>query len=234
MRHLRRRNRARSGANARPSQARSGPAAVLACAALLAASACTGCTGANPDYTTDGAVAHAATDMGHRSDLLPPPAQGTQSGTCAGTSARACGPAANCEGGFVPDRVCPMGSTCLGGYCQVPLVQNGSTVGQPCDSEAQCYVSQQTYSYACQPYVVGGKVVFHCGEKVGDGASAAPCKSDSECRSGYCIPSLNTCLRVCAGTDADCPVKNGLQLACRPVRIVVEGVPVKVESCVAP
>ena len=204
-----------------------GPA--FACLLALAA-----CTADNPNYLASGADGGTGTGMdmstGHPRDLSMPPSANA-SGSC-GAGGRSCEPA-SCAG-YLRDRNCPPGSTCQGGYCQVPMNLAGNTLGLKCGSESQCYISQQTYNNSCQPYVVRGAAEWHCGTKVGDGASGQPCMSGAECRSGYCIPGINTCFRLCAGSDADCPVRNGVHLVCRPARIVVEGIEINSTSCVLP
>ena len=206
--------------------------AVLGVIALVS-DAGVGCTADNPFYngglSTDGGV---TLDLAGRAPDLTMPATANTSGACGGMGGRSCAPA-TCPG-FQPDRTCPPNSKCESGYCQVPGGLPGNTLGLKCGSESQCYISQQTYNNSCQPYVVGGKPEWHCGTKVGDGASGQPCMSGSDCRSGYCIAGINTCFRLCAGSDADCPVRNGVHLACRPARILVEGVEINSTSCVLP
>ena len=197
-----------------------------------------GCTAENPDYDApfDGGSADRPRDLGS------PDCGVADGGTCK-AGERGCAP--SCDGWtslacasktYVADRVCPSGATCRSGYCVAPAARAGSTIGSPCSSETACYVSQQTASVACEPFVVnGGKSIdWRCGQRIGEGASGGACTRDSECRSGFCIADRRTCFRACAGADVDCPVRNKTQLVCRPVRIVVEGVPVMSTSCVLP
>lgn len=183
--------------------------------ALIAA-----CTAPNPDYSADGS---ATTDLASTCAAGPRTCQSSASAACV-------------NGSYVIERNCPTGSECVGGYCHAPPVA-AFPIGIACSSETQCYFSPMTYNDACAPFVVGpGRIEFHCAGKLGDGGSGSPCTvANPQCRSGFCIGSLHTCFRSCfANVDADCPVKGGIQLVCRPVSIRVEGVDVTADSCVFP
>jgi|SRR5579871_1474064 len=215
-----------------------------ACVIAFAGLGLVGCTAANPDYVPPGGdgglggnhdAAMKQVDLKQppvEPDLKPPPECQPGDRSCLGGSAVS----ESCINGvYQPDRVCPISSDCMDGYCQVPG-DNGTTQGDQCDSESQCAASQQTFDYSCQPFVTdpqNGTVEFHCAHLFGMGGSGAPCMSGMDCRSGYCIAGRNTCFRACNG-DQDCPFRNGQRTVCRTVTITVEGVDVMATSCVNP
>lgn len=220
-----------------------GTLAALACAALAALPAC---TSDNPQYdpafgrsVDDAAAASpdllAPPDLAVRPpDLLPPLLCGPGG---APSGARACSAnlasSGTCKGErHTADRECPRFSQCQGGYCALPPPVDGSTQGKACASESQCFVSVATYSQSCVPFVVGATVELHCAETLGLGAAGESCKRAADCRSGFCLGS-GTCFRACSA-DADCPLRAGVQLACKQVTLTVEGSPFTARSCAAP
>jgi hypothetical protein len=201
-----------------------------------------GCTAANPDYrpNSDGGQVIKMGDMAltpYDLVVIPLPDLTLQPECTAGqrscqmnnTVAEAC-----INGVFQPDRVCPIASMCEGGHCQPPPPMQGTTQGQICDSENQCLLAQNIDD-SCEPFIdMQGMVEFHCSHSFGPGSSGNKCQAGSDCRSGYCIPSTQTCFRICNGSDTDCPVRNGVKTVCRPVTIRVEGIDVMTASCVPP
>lgn len=212
-------------------------------AALVGLCLCAaGCAEDNPSYrpilaTADGGVDlsspsdHRDLAIAPEADLSPPSACASGERMCEQTGQTA----DSCVGGaFLPDRNCPIDSTCANGYCQVPP-DNGDVQGQDCTSENDC-ATDQGPSYSCEPFVTdpGAMTVgLACARTVGAGGSADPCQSGADCRSGFCIPSRHTCFRGCTD-DSDCPHKGGFHTRCRTVAIRVEGIDFMADSCVAP
>jgi hypothetical protein len=220
------------------------PAAPLCFGVALAS---LGCTDVNPDYIGDGGGAAdlstaGGADLRHKPhdlalpslpDLVPPPVCMPTERRCAMADAVS----ESCVSGqYALDRTCPMQSTCKAGYCQVPPFV-GTEQGNSCNSESGCAFQIDNQADSCEPFVVDPqtkKVELHCAAAVGAGASNSMCTSGSDCRSGFCIAAKGTCFRACNGSDFDCPNRNGVKTVCRAVTIVVEGVDVMTNSCVAP
>jgi hypothetical protein len=160
-------------------------------------------------------------------DLSSPPECQSGDRSCANGSSVAC-----VGGKKVPDRICPSGpngpGSCQAGYCELP------TDAPQCDfgngpSEDYCY-QQVSPNSTCVPFITGqAGVTWACGGVVGTKASGDACTNGAQCRSGLC-GSNGTCFRPCTGVQ-DCP-QHSPALSCKPIMLVVEGVPVTAHSCV--
>jgi hypothetical protein len=198
------------------------------------------CTAQNPDYIRPGSDL-AGRDLAVAGDLrgadLATGGRDQAMGGCTLGQRRCAGTAVEvCMGGaFVLERRCPEESACRDGVCDAPPRKGGTTQGQDCMSESQCYVSAQTFDYSCAPFVAEGgkKVELVCAHLVGQGGSGNACAAGAECRSGICLLDRKTCFRACWG-DPDCPFRNNIKTVCREVTFLVDGVAGKARSCILP
>jgi hypothetical protein len=196
-----------------------------------------GCTAANPKFgkgdggTTQGPGPDSGTSI---TDFATSTGDGATGPGCA-ADARSCGATGSesCpDGTFVPDRTCPQGSTCSGGYCAEPTgTRSCSMAGFT--SDALCEVTtmggMQQNALACQPFVQNGALVWVCDTPFGTGTDETACTVGSACRSGVC-GSNGFCFRPCA-MDNDCG-KQGNARTCTALTITVEGVTTSARGCV--
>jgi hypothetical protein len=205
--------------------------------------ACTcGCTAHNPNYVGDGGGGAGGGGGGGAGspdlagggvlDLSGP------MGTCVQGERKCAGTAASdrCEGGmFIVDRNCPANSSCTGAYCAPPTATFGTQIGARCDAnggaqQLQCMASP-TAMLSCQPFVEPStmNLRWFCDTPVGAGRAGMQCAKGSDCRSGVCAATTQTCFDACQ-RDQDCQLGGGT-LTCKSVQISVEGVTVTAKGC---
>ena len=206
--------------------------------ALAIACAC-GCTAHNPNYTGGGGGGGGGTSGADFAggnvvfDLSGPMGACTPGERkCAGTAA-----SDRCEGGmFVVDRSCPTGSSCMSNYCAPPTALFGTQVGARCDAnggaqQLQCMASP-TAMLSCQPFVDPSTINLRwfCDAAVGAGRAPAHCAKGSDCRSGVCATTTQSCFDACQ-RDQDCQLGGSSSLTCKSLQITVEGVTVTAKGC---
>jgi len=123
-----------------------------------------------------------------------------------------------CGGGqsYINERLCPGGSSCSDGIC----VPGGAACTTACAGKQVCTLFVDP--------VDGTSLGSFCADPLGQAEGARGCKSNTDCRSGFCITrmSLSFCYQPCL-TRKDCQSDR-----CLAVVMTVNGVQDSVKSCV--
>lgn len=98
------------------------------------------------------------------------------------------------------------------------------TDGVACQTSKDCI----RQGYVCSPRVVSGSLELRCQKPTGAGTFGQTCEKDSDCESGYCLPS-GTCTIAC-NANADCPT-TGNPSNCFEVDLERTGVKGKLKAC---
>jgi len=156
-------------------------------AAILLALSLGACTEPNPGY-------EGGTDLG---------VECTPGGrSCSGQSVMVCVPTASGGTTLQLDRACPSTSTCKAGVC-VPGA--GACTGT-CESGMVCtvFVSPSTMT----------SLGNFCAKPVGTKLGTAPCTTDAECQSGFCISrgKTRTCYQACNKSKTCSPLTHCVDL----------------------
>jgi len=94
---------------------------------------------------------------------------------------------------------CGDGYRCASGVCEEVLAD----VGQACSHELDCGVAQSC-RLAGTDDDEDGQMEATCQPDFPGGDMGSPCRDHEDCRSAYCVPSMNICSALCE-TDDDCP-----------------------------